>query len=392
MFFTGDVADVTEADLLDLKGKQDEGERWEFKELWPDNLKIEKSVCAFANTSGGYLIIGVKCAPNSKVSDVPGAQSVPQHNEKVVSISGTIAPRVVPQVREVELSNGKVAVVIYATPSPDVPHMCSDHKYYLRAGRQNTPMAESMVDKLYIARHAAERQVDEFLSEIGWGRRACPGDRWWLSMFAMPLRIDDQLMVNSAEMLGFLRAMGNKIDAMAGAAVANNSYHGFTSTPGFGDGQNYFFELRHNGFLTSGRCVPWIESMRHGRQSVVWDAVARFTVEFLRAAAAVYDRLGYSYFVRIGLLLTDTAGSLLTNNKGILFYDGQEAMGERQLLFTRDRPASDLKEQLLPVSEEFMAWLARSYGLQAYTLETDRPDWHNFLRNLSQQQEQLEIP
>jgi len=36
-----------------------ESEKWELKSAWSANQNVEKTICAFANTSGGIILIGV---------------------------------------------------------------------------------------------------------------------------------------------------------------------------------------------------------------------------------------------------------------------------------------------------------------------------------------------
>ena len=60
------LRDLTEADLQTLISNQvAEGYTVEYKEIPPDNKKIGRTLASFANTLGGWFIIGVDDAQNS---------------------------------------------------------------------------------------------------------------------------------------------------------------------------------------------------------------------------------------------------------------------------------------------------------------------------------------
>jgi len=381
MFFTDSVNDITEDDLLQLSGHQSEDETWEFKSQWPkDNFPIQKAVCAFANSGGGYLIIGLKYDGAGLVEDVPGVASFAQHNERVVSSCGAIAPRVVPQVREVPLLNGNVVPVVYTAPSPDVPHMAGDKKYYLRAGRQSAPMPESMVARLYEVRRTREQRIEAYLQEAQFGVR--PFDReaaLWVSAFVIPLRLDDTVMEPTGELLEFIHTVGLKLRLFRPAMNAVNSYRGFTadiSTPGRTE---FFLELRRTGFLTAGRTFPSRQS-DSGVGLVSWALVAEFLTEFLGAAHTIYAKLGYSYFVRLGLVLDNIGQSMLAD-----FLDTPPTHRPEPnlttLIFHEDILASHIHEEMVPVAGRFMARLGQSYGLAVYDVATDWSECHKAIVN-----------
>lgn len=379
MFFTDSVNDVTEGDLLQLSG-QSEDETWEFKSEWPHNHSIQKAVCAFANAGGGYFIIGVKCDDAGLVTDVPGVESIAQHNERVVNICGGIAPRVVPQVREVPLSNDNVILVVYTAPSPDAPHMAGDNKYYLRAGRQSSPMPESMVARLYEVRRTREQRVEAYLQEANFGIR--PFDReagLWVSAFAIPLRLDDNVMQPTAQLLQFIKDVCSGLNRLQPAVNAVNSYHGFTadmSTPGRTE---FFLELRRTGFLTAGRTFTSRQS-DSGVRLVSWESVAEFLTQFVGAAHAIYAKLGYSYFVRLGLVLDNISQSMLANPLDIP-PEHRPGPNLTTLIFHENILASHIQEEMVSVAGRFMARLGQSYGLAVYDVATDWSECHKAIVN-----------
>ena len=153
-----DIAELEDLQTLKDSGIE-EGEKWEFKSDWPSNEKTERTLCAFANTSGGYLLIGVNYNDTTnKIEDFPGIALVDQLREKAISIGGNINPRVLPEPELIEVGKNRV-VAIKVNRSHLTPHMASDGRYYLRAGSQNVAMPESLVAKLYQARYFEQEKA-----------------------------------------------------------------------------------------------------------------------------------------------------------------------------------------------------------------------------------------
>lgn len=52
-----------------------EGLRVEYKKDFPKNLKLVETICAFANTQGGILLVGVKADKKKNIpKDIPGVE------------------------------------------------------------------------------------------------------------------------------------------------------------------------------------------------------------------------------------------------------------------------------------------------------------------------------
>ena len=78
-----------------------EGLRIEYKREFPQNVDLAKTICAFANSAGGILLIGVEA---DKVTNIPfnisGIPVAKGLEERVISIClSNISPRIVPEVR-----------------------------------------------------------------------------------------------------------------------------------------------------------------------------------------------------------------------------------------------------------------------------------------------------
>ncbi len=167
MPLSDDVAQITLDDLHQLvaDGEQ-EGVRLELKGDKPTKERLERGICAFANTSGGHFVIGVKGDEHTnqaiEVCGVAADRGLP---EQLAQWLKEIRPRVNPaQSPLIDVGNGKVACVFYQPPSTLAPHMVSDWRYYMRAGATNTPMPEEMVSRYYLARQVGDRAALDVLN------------------------------------------------------------------------------------------------------------------------------------------------------------------------------------------------------------------------------------
>lgn len=88
-----------------------EGLRIEYKKQFPDNLKLVETICAFANTQGGIILIGIEADTTKNIpKKVEGVELKEGLEEKIVNLClSHISPSITPEVKVVDFkSNQKI--------------------------------------------------------------------------------------------------------------------------------------------------------------------------------------------------------------------------------------------------------------------------------------------
>ncbi len=131
MFEGKPLSRMTYADLDGfLREDNEEGTRLDYKEEAISDLP--KIACAFANTAGGHLVLGVKEKRDKRGNktkkpdpdDVPGLPAKDWESSLLGKIRDRTRPPVVPEVKALEVPGkpGRVAVVVRVEESLDAPH------------------------------------------------------------------------------------------------------------------------------------------------------------------------------------------------------------------------------------------------------------------------------
>ena len=134
-------------DLLDLL-KRPEGKTLEFKRDLSSPDGVLRSLVAFANTSGGAVLIGVE----DRTRHVRGVKEPLDLEERLANlISDHIVPRLVPELEIVPWRRSHVlAIQVYA--SPVRPHYLRreglDRGVYVRVGSTNRRADRELIDGL----------------------------------------------------------------------------------------------------------------------------------------------------------------------------------------------------------------------------------------------------
>ena len=123
---TGDLQEL-------LDNKAVENVRLEFKREDPDKDEMMKKLSSFANTFGGYLVVGAKAkSADGRIEELSGIGAVPGYKQRVVQWSfDAVTPPLTVEVSEaipVAADTGKVAYVVYAPESDVAPHFLNDRK------------------------------------------------------------------------------------------------------------------------------------------------------------------------------------------------------------------------------------------------------------------------
>lgn len=116
---------MTIQELTDLVARG-EGLHVEFKRKLPEWDKLVREIVAFANTEGGFLLIGVD--DDGTMCGVRDAQEVEE--AFALNVSAYVHPPVPCHVSTVALSPKRAVVVVDVPPSPDRPHRALERPFF----------------------------------------------------------------------------------------------------------------------------------------------------------------------------------------------------------------------------------------------------------------------
>ncbi len=175
MVFAKPTTELTEEDIKSLlERKEPEQITLDYKERIEvtDHFKKElaKDVSAFANSRGGYLLLGIeeKDGRPIRVIGMPrmlGQQKVEEWIEQTAL--SNISPRVAFEVKPILLTgSGDVVVVLHVRESRRAPHMVTfqhDNRYYRRYNNHSLPAEEYEVRELFERGKRFTEKVEQYL-------------------------------------------------------------------------------------------------------------------------------------------------------------------------------------------------------------------------------------
>jgi len=141
------------------------GERVEFKESLSDVKGIMETICAFLNSRGGYIIVGVDDSGHVKGIDI-GRGTIPR---LVGMIRDAIEPQVIPQIEVTEI-HGRKIIVIKVDEGIDKPYLYKGIAFK-RVGASNQRISREELERIILEKYkprlsAEDNPVDATLSDI----------------------------------------------------------------------------------------------------------------------------------------------------------------------------------------------------------------------------------
>ena len=357
---------VDNLDALKAAGVK-EGEKWEFKLTWPSSLNVEKSICAFANTAGGIMLIGVDYDnTNNQIIGFPGIDKVRGLEERAVDISGNINPRVIPNSWLIDVAAGKTVQVIQVFKSRIIPHMAGNYIYYQRVDKENVPISESLVEKLYLARQVQEKEAEAFLRNSEYFK--LQGNPHWLSISFCPLYLGANLIGHSRSNLDFLNSLRDIIRPGLINIFFQSEPEGYRfeipHPPTTGKALfNYLIRVLNNGVVVFGF---WVEDAEP-----YWDIIKDWFNQMLRFYGKLQEKFRYPGWTKITLILSNM------RNIKMKFRDNRMREDNRMYILSRPMIPGDLlitmdfEDNLISndpgkVIESFYTKVKVNYGLDNY--------------------------
>lgn len=174
--FTKPLDQLKYADIKKFCQENPEGESVEYTEVMPTGGKktknIPKIVSAFANTSGGYLLIGVKTDVNNK--PIIPIEGVPKQHQIEERLSGSASEGIYPPVPldlgivdDIPNHPDNVVVVVHVKESQQSPHAIEKFtKVHIRIG-STTPLASIFrIEYMFKQRDKSQENSNEIENRI----------------------------------------------------------------------------------------------------------------------------------------------------------------------------------------------------------------------------------
>lgn len=132
--FTKPLAKLVTADVQELLDeKAVENIRLEFKSNVPDKDETLKKLSSFANSFGGFMVVGAKAnSADGRIESLPGVDEVPGYKQKVVQwCFDAVSPPLIVEVSDAipsPDSAAKLCYVVYTAESEVAPHFLNGRK------------------------------------------------------------------------------------------------------------------------------------------------------------------------------------------------------------------------------------------------------------------------
>lgn len=183
---------LTKEDLQRLV-EREVGENYfvEYKSLLPSKTKIAHSIASFANTYGGWYIVGVKTDPHNIAKEICGfsLKESPDPISKVRDIIKThLDPIPIFHPQVVTLEEDKVVLLIHLPGDQETPFVAKDGRIYRRNHDSSDPVAETSrytIDRLVDAGRDFAKRFERFCSD---GRTFTEAEerQGWVNLYLSP--------------------------------------------------------------------------------------------------------------------------------------------------------------------------------------------------------------
>jgi len=299
---------IQESDVLEYKREM-------YGHSDDDTREMLRDITSMANHKGGHIIIGVEEDDDGMAKQLPGVNKG-EHVQRITSSClANIERRLAGiGIEDIELSTGRVAIVIRVPQSLNAPHMITYkglNQFWRRHGRQKDKMSIDEIQEAFEKVIDAETRLERFVAERR--RRVLANEakeKPCLMLTATPLFLKQEIVDISDKHLRRLLTeaplgpVGSA--ARASCGVPRPTLHGLRAAERWQGGSDVeYLELHRSGHLEFATRSYWEHDSDKDIPSGV---VADLVHSFVGLASTVLTYLSLATPVAVGLAILNARG------------------------------------------------------------------------------------
>lgn len=372
MLFKKPFSNVEYSDIEDLKKNQImESEILDYKDMKIDDNNVVKEVTAFSNTSGGFLIYGIKeTGKGGYPESINGIDENVNFERLEQIIIGNVRPRISVQIRKITIpQSNKIILIIRIPEGQSQPYYNNiTNKYYKRYNFEAKEMDEHEIEALYQKRFFGVTKLAKYIDEIILFKRSKlqgeASNKIEGHIIITPLRIDDRVIDTSIkEQIDF---DPNKIRLEP--RPKELYLHGISKPSRYGVQWNDYYpyqniEIHRNGLVHYMSNEYGNFNKDTGEKIIYEFGLACNLLETIQFADLVYSKFDFTGKVRIMLKVMNSGNSQIIRGRRILDLMQSYICDAEEIYIEREWDSWRLKEDYLEIGKIMMDEVSNYYGL-----------------------------
>lgn len=344
-----------------------EGLRLDYKEEFPKRL--QRVICAFTNTAGGIILIGVKTDKNTnKPTNIPGIEIKNGLEERVIDLClSHISPPVIPEVKVCDfksnpnnnVSDRAVLFIRVQGPSYAAPHyLLNENEILVRVHNKNAPADLRTIESLINRRESVKKASGDYVSASFSTKAITTGNEVYANVVFQPHFPTESFILYDKENNDWIFETINKVFRLSEQKP----------TP------SYLALIKYN---TSRQITFWCRLDRDGRivlqmpinvnehEISIYDSVI-FLAKAINVVKQVYSHSGFYNDLSLGLTICNTKDTCILLHREIfggLFQGYQEYKCDSPEITISEMFRYDELSQLDKIIQNFFAKLCLEFGL-----------------------------
>lgn len=384
MLFKKNFNDVAFFDIQKLMADQiGESGILEYKEQLIDPKSFLKEVAAFSNTSGGFLIFGVKESDQDGYPfSIIGISDKTCNVEQLEHlINGNIQPRINVQIKKIPINDPEKIVLLIRIPEgQNRPYYNNvSGKFHKRYNFEAKEMDEHEIEGLYLERFFGTGKLSSYIDEtISFNRSILSEDPMHLMdthIIITPLRINE-LLIDSSNIMKFdfdinkIRFEPNKGDFYLYGPSSPSKY----GIQWIKDYRDKCVEIHRNGLVYYREKFG---SMEDDNRKIINDyQLSIKLLQTIRFANKVYSDLDFAGRIKVVIKIYDTKDSIIRMPSHS--HEDIKICLSDNIFVEREWNSWDLEEDCLVIGKSMIDELSNHYGLWQSRFFVEENDIINF--------------